>query len=282
LSESIVWIDPDGATATFSKIEFDLRGRFFPSAVVDEEQVPGQPGGRLRNVRHGPLEFAMPVWVQGGSQTALRTALRALVLAMDPTRGVGTIRVTAPGGDQRDLSCICVDGLSVVEKLGETSNTMDQRLVLVFRAHDPYWRSTSNSVRTYSAGSSTATFFPFFPLRLSSSEVFAADTVDNVGDVQTWPVWTATGPMTALVLKNLTTGEALTLTVTLTSGETATIDTDAKTLTKNDGTNLFPYLDWSSVLWALRRGSNSIQVELNGGGGSSSVQLSYPTQYLSP
>ena len=283
MAESLVWIDPDGSTLTFSRVEWDIRGRWFPTIVVDEETVPGQPGGRLREVRHGPLEFALPVWVEAASDTALRTALRAATYALDPTRGLGTIRVTAPGGDQRDLQCICVDGLSMTEKLGESSTPVAQRLVLAFRALEPYWRATSPTSVSFSS-TTPPSFFPIFPLRLSASEVLVDSAVSNTGDVDAWPVWTITGPGSAVVLRNLTTGATTTFSgLSLGVGETMVIDTRPgyKTIAKGDGTNLWTYLA-SGSLWSLRRGSNAIRLEMAGTTAASGLSLSYYVRYLGP
>lgn len=283
MSETVVWIDPDGATTIFSKVEYGINGRWFPSTVIDEEQVPGQPGSRLREVRHGPLEFVMPVWIQAGSATALRTALRNLVYAMDPTRGPGRIRVTAPGGDQRELACIVVDGLEMAERLGSSSTPTDQKLVLAFRAHDPYWTAVSDIVQDFTIGTQPS-FFPFFPLRLTASEIAVDTTIDNGGDVDAWPVWTITGPGSGIVLRNLGTGKNLTPSgLTLAAGDTMVVDTrpGAKTVTKGDGTNLWPFLTSASALWPLRRGPNAMRLEMATTTAASGLRLSYRPRYLS-
>lgn len=285
MSETVLWIDPDGGTLSFSRVEFDIRGRWFPSLALEEDTVPGQPGQRLRAVRHGAMELALAVWIQAASGSALRTALRAAVRSLNPGRGLGTLRVTTPAGDQRDLDCICVDGLSMTEKLGESSTPTDQRLVLAFKAYEPYWKATSDIVQDFTVGGSPATFFPFFPLRLTASEIAVDATVTNTGDVEAWPVWTITGPGSSIVLRNLTTGRDVTISgFTLGAGETLTIDTRPgyKTVARNDGANLWPYVATASSLWSLAEGSNSVRMEMATTTSSSALRLSYRTRYLSP
>ncbi|GGM64057.1 hypothetical protein GCM10012275_38220 [Longimycelium tulufanense] len=282
MAETVIWIDPDGATTTL-EVNWSTRARFAPPIAFEEEGVPEQPGSRLRAVRHATREFVLPLWISDSSESALRTTLRDLVKAMDPARGDGTIRVTAPGGDQREIVCRYAGGLELDEILGDTSGPLVQRTPVVFRAFDPYWRATSDTVDTYTTGT-TATFFPFFPIRLSSSEVFADPTVNNVGDVEAWPVWTITGPGSNVNLKRFTGGETktLTLSTTLGAGETAEIDTrpGKKTVTKGDGTNLFGSLSSSSVLWPLLAGDNPIRVEMTGSTSDSSVKLAFRPRYL--
>lgn len=289
MPETVVWIDPEGAITTFSRVEFDLSGRWFPSLVLDEDPLPGQPGSRLNEVRHGPLEFTMPVWVRTASETALRTALRAVVYALDPSRGVGTVRVTAPGGDLRELPCVCVDGLPMVERLGQTSNTVDQKLVLAFRAHSPYWTAASDTVQDFTLGTQP-TFFngPWFPLRLASSEILVDTSVSNDGDVESWPVWTITGPGSGIVLQNLTSGKDLAFSaqggLVLGSGESVVVDTRPgyKTLTKGDGGNAWPHVAATSALWSLSRGGNAIRLQMAGSTTASGLRVSHRPRYLSP
>lgn len=281
MPETTVWVDPDGGSTTLD-VDWDTSGRFMPPPAWEEDGVPGQPGLRLRAVRHRDREFALPLWIDAASEAALRTAIRDLVAKMDPTRGDGKIRVTSPVGDQREITCRVSAGLDLAERLGSTSGPTVQRAVVVFRAHDPYWTDTSDIIDTYTTGQ-VATFFPFFPLRLTSSEIFAAATVNNSGDVETWPRWQITGPGSAFALRNLTTGKLLQLTEGLGGGETATIDTrpGAKTVVKNDGTNLFPGLSADTSLWPLARGSNSLQIEMPGATSASEVRLTWRRRYLS-
>ncbi len=285
MSETLIWIDPDGVQ-TYLDVDWAVKGRFFPAVDFEEDGVPGQPGLRLRAVRHGVHEFTLPHWVDGTTETDLRSKLRLLVARMDPTRGDGWVRCVAPGGDVREIECRVAAGLDVDETLGQQAGILSQRLTLTFRAWDPYWAATADTTITYAGGGVVATFFPFFPMRLSASETIAADTVTNPGDVDSWPVWTVTGPATDMTATNNTTGKTLTLTFApaLTNPQTVTIDTrpGAKTVTRDDGTSLFSALSLTSQLWPLARGSNSITVSVGGTTAASKVKLMFRPRYLGP
>lgn len=281
MSETVEWIDPDGTTTTL-EVEWAAQGRFAPPSVFDEDGVPGQSGAVLRAVRHKVRDFVLPLWITAATESALRTAKRDLIASMDPIRGDGRIRVSTPVGDQREITCRVAAGLEMVERLGESSGPTLQRAPVLFRAHDPYWYALSDEVDTFELGSSgTASWFPIFPLRLASSEVFADATIINTGDVDVWPVWTITGPGDTIVLRNFTTGALTTLPVALAAGETATIDTRErfKLVTHSNGNNLFPLLGDSS-LWPLQRGSNVIRVEMASATSASSVRLARKPRYL--
>lgn len=275
------WTDPDGVTTPLW-VEYDVEGVFGPPVAVEEEPVPGQPGTRFRDIRHEPREFVLPLYLYNDAPdpSPLHSQIRALVVAMDSTRGEGQLRVVTPLGDQREIRCRAVAGLDVKQSRGEGSSPRHQRLAVMFRAFDPYWYATSDVLSPEYITGAQATFFPILPVRLSSSEVFADIQVDNTGDLECWPVWYITGPGTSVTVRNLSTGKYLTTTFVLAVGEIATIDTRPghKTVVRSDGLNLFGYIVGS--LWPLRRGSNALRVEMGAATAASKVQLSYRFRYL--
>jgi hypothetical protein len=274
------WIDADG-TATALEVEWNATGRGMPPASFEEDRVPERAGSRLRAVRHGTREMTLPLWITGSSESDLWATLRALALTMDPTRGDGKLRVTSIVGDQREVTCRYAAGLELNERLGDTAGPLLQRAQVVFRVHDPYWYAVSDTTQSFTVGT-PATFFPFFPLRLSSSEVYATGSITNAGDVETWPVWTITGPGSAIVLRNQTTGKSLSLSTTLGAGESVVIDTreGVKTVTHSSGANLFSSLSSTSSLWPLARGVNALQIEMSAATSASLVTLAYRPRYL--
>jgi hypothetical protein len=288
--EVTVWIDPVGTQTTLA-VDWGraaVSGRFSPPVIMDEEGIPEQNGQRLRAVRFGPQQFVLPLWVTGATPEQLRTNMRALVSALNPKRGDGIVRVTSTLGDQREIVCRVIDGLQVQERLGDSSGPTVQFMPVVFKAHDPLWRDVSDTVSgPWTVGSSPGSFFPFFPLRLSSSEIFAQATVVNAGDDDAWPVWTINGPGDSPKFKNLTTGKTIDLgTYFIVAGEVVTIDTRPtgsmrKTVVSNINGNLYPRLTAASALWPLVVGSNQVSVEMGTSfAGSTSVQMAYRNRYL--
>lgn len=279
MPETIEWIAPDGVV-TALRVLAAVSGRFAPPPAVEEDAVPGQPGGLLRAVRHNVREFVLPIHLGADTAAAVRTEIRDLVRAMDPTRGEGRLRVTAPGGDQREIRCRAVAGLDLNEG-PFTATPTDQIASVVFRAHDPYWYAASLTVSEFSSGA-RPNFFPFFPLRLSSSEVFADVNVDNPGDVSTWPVWEIEGPGSDIALRNLDTGKVTSLSTTLLAGPSVTVDTrpGKKSVTHSDGSNLWPDLSTDSALWPLGPGNNALRLEMGAAGDTSVIRLRYQPAYL--
>lgn len=279
-----MWIDPAGVITPLD-VDWEASGRFMPDVTHEEDGVPGQPGARHRASRFKPHEFTLKVTLATADEPSLRVAQRALVSAMDPTRGEGTIRVTSTIGDVREIRCYYSAGLGMEEKLGNSGPDMQQAAIL-FRAYDPYWRPTSDTSQSFTIGVG-ATFFPFFPLRLTSSEIAVDTTITNTGDdANVWPTWTIRGPGGVIKLRNFTTGKNLIFTsTTLGVGEFVTVDTrpGRKTVTRQDGTSLFADLDPTSALWPLQTGANAVRLEMTGATpGASALTVNYRPGYLSP
>lgn len=283
--EVLTWIDPYGIE-TGLNVQWDVDGRFSLPFDFQSDAVPGRQGEVFRSVKHGVRSITIPLWIGPCATDAdLRTAMRELVYRLDPLRGDGLFRVQSPLGDQREMVCRA-SGVSMPESVGGTSLLHAQKAVVTFIAHNPYWQDTHDVALDFTVGTQPD-FFPFFPLRLTSSEVFADTTLENDGDVEAWPVWTIKGPGSIIVLSNLTTEETLTLSnaggLVLASGEQCFIDTreGTKTITRQDGLNLFKYISNDSALWSLRAGANNVRLEMAGSSEPSQLKVVYRQRYLS-
>lgn len=282
MSQTVDWVDPDGAATTLL-VTRGTRDLFMPPTVSTFETIPGRAGAKRRTTRHGLRKVLLPGFFGPDNQVDHRDNLRDLAVAFDPTRGDGKLRVTGPDAGTRELVCRYESGLGL-----DVQAATHQRAALEFVAADPYWYDAADTVLDTELDSSLATFFPFFPLVLSSSEVFGAFTITNDGDVSVWPVFTFRGPGSGIVARNVTTGKAFSLTnptdLTVSASETVTVDTrpDRKSVTLQDGTNLFSTLTADSALWPLVKGPNSIQIEMTGATTDSLVRVTHRLGYLVP
>src|SRR5215213_5977140 len=111
--DSITWIDPAGVETplhyalapdgTGSAINADtLRGFGAPPVEFEEIRIPFQPGTQLRDVYVGPRECGFLLFVRDTDATTFRVRERALIRAMDQTRGDGRLRITSVDGRVRD------------------------------------------------------------------------------------------------------------------------------------------------------------------------------------
>lgn len=285
LYDAIAWVPASGATIalddwTRTGLKVGRVGFFAPAYSFLSNTVPEQPGQQLQRVVVGVREVDLPLLIQGTSITDLRTRLRAVVRAFDPTRGDGILRVTTVDGMGRDLTCRYVSGLEIAETADLSGPTWLEATV-VLRAFDPYWYANTPIVSTYTQGSSVL-FFPILPLRIGNTSNFGNPTVTNPGDVSAWPIWTVTGPGSNVLIQNVTTGETLSSYLTLIAGQVLTIDTrpGIKSVTREDGSNQFATLSSTSTLWEIGTGNVAINLTMTGASGASSVVLSYTPRYL--
>jgi phage-related protein len=287
--EVLSWVDPAGVVTVLTdqpdiEVEWGLLGRFMPPSAMVEDDAPGQAGSLLRQVRVRPREVTLPVTVFGADFTELRTRMRSWLRLFDPTRGDGRLRATAPDGAVRELTCRYTTGLEGLETFEHGFG--HARMVLVLRAHDPFWYDTAPQSQTYTTGAQPVFFSdPFFGSpKLASDTILGTQTVSNGGDVEAWPVWTVHGPASSITLSNDTTGQTVDLPVTLTAAQTVVIDTRPfrKTVLRDDGTNLYGSLSNTSSLWSLPTGDSTVTISLPGATSESYVTLVYARRWLSP
>lgn len=283
--ETIIWTDAKGVEYILTdqediSITIGPSGRYMPPIEYQEEEIPYQPGSQVKQVRVKARTIDFPIEINGITQMDVRNKLRELLRWFNPLKGDGRIKSISPDGSQREINCRYLSGLEIKE-----SGQRWERFVLVLKAFDPYWYDINTMVHTFKINESLDSFFPVPPLRLASSTVFADITIDNTGDVETWPEWIITGPGENILLRNITTGEFTELVTSIGEGETITINTKPlkrNKIRKNDGTNLFHTQTDSSSLWSLKDGLNSIRIEMTNATVASSVQLSYKHGYWGP
>lgn len=274
--ETHEWRSADGQTIRFvTRVEASQR--MMPPVTIHTVRVPQAQGGRFRHARHDERLVTIPVVVPGAAVG--RTETRRWARALDPLRGEGTLTVVQGEHAGRQIVCAYETGL---EQWTEEGYELLGLTTLGFRAADPYWQDAAESSLVATINSTAFTWFPFFPLILGSSDVFAQATINNVGDVDAWPIITVLGPGTDLTLTNLTTGEMWQLTGNIAAGATLIVDTrPGHKSARLDGVNVFGRLSDPSVLWPLIPGPNRISIGFASGTSASKVTFSWRNRWLS-
>lgn len=262
------------------------KGLLMPAVSLIEQETPFLDGSRITGVRMPAREVDLPVLVQADTTAALRTALRQMTGWLDPHRGDGTLRLTAPDGTQRDLFCRYAGGLESATDDSTQAGPNWWVVALTLRAADPYFYATLPTTYSFSTAAPVP-FFPIFPLHLSESSVISSARPNNTGDVEAWPIWTITGPATSVTLGNTTTGDSLTLNTALGVGDTIVIDTrpgrKSVVLTGAGGaqSNALGAITPTSSLWPLAIGFNDLNITMSSSGASSLIRLDFSARFLS-
>lgn len=285
--EAVTWIGPDGVELELQP-KWEASNRFAPPLEWEEDSVPGQPGMRFRSVRHGLKTFDQTIWITGTTESDLRTKMRQMVRAMDPSRGEGILKVETPVGDERQIRCFYSGGLGLSETLGDDSGFLFQKAVLTFRAYSPYWEAIDPvAEQFYTSPDPLAGFLgnPFFPIQLSPSEIVVDEVINNPGDVAAWPVVTIQGPGGVIRINNRTTMKTFSLgDYHIVNGVVvADFRPGQKTVIRQGDENLWAYVTSNSSMWSLAPGDNQIVVEMvDSTPGFSNVLFEFTPQYLSP
>jgi hypothetical protein len=273
--ETHEWRSTTGEVIRFVT-EVDAEQRMMMPVEIHTVRVPLAAGGRYRLSRHEERVVTLPVVVPGAQNA--RAELRRWASALDPLKGEGTLTVIHGPHAGRQLVCVYEGGLDDYEEpagpFGKTT--------LAFRAAEPYWQDSTESSISAGVESSAVTWFPFLPLVLGSSDVFASATIDNIGDVDAWPIVTVMGPGGDLTVENQTSGLAWQMTGTIDPGSTLVVDTrPGHKSVRLDGANVFRRLTESSVLWPLIPGLNRVAISFAGAGAEANVTFAWRNRWLS-
>ena len=275
------WIDPDGnehdlthETSPLLHVSRGSAGLGMPPVELVTEKLPTMPGGLVRYAQTRPLEINLPIQVRGTTFADLLGRVELLRswfgTSSETSRTPGYLRVTRPQDDtQRQLACFYTGGLE--GDLNDGGPTWAP-LVVSLLAPDPYWTSVNDEEVVY-----------------GQSDLGTTLAVINSGDFDAYPVWTISGPASAITVTNLTTSKAFALTdnggLSLAAASQLIVDTrptsqrtDPQILHDGDSA-VFDRLTPSSELWWLQPGQNNFTVAASGATGSTSVSLSWLPRY---
>ena len=170
------------------------------------------PGRRLEDVHPEPRIIPLPVRVAATTEQEADDGLAGLSRVL--YGGPCAIRFERPDGTAREITADYLTGFDKVA-IEDNLGTRWNRVPLVFKAYDPYWRSITEDAGLYAAS-------------IPDGQVAQIDHIDitNDGDVDTWPEWTFTAPAEAIELMNLNTGRLFRVQEVFTIGDELRIETD--------------------------------------------------------
>lgn len=274
------WIDPLGVEWPLSDTSDDVGWFTTPGpsgwdATTYEIVTDPLPRGgeSVRFIRAKPGRLVWPIYVFGDTHLEYIERRRQIKRAFTMTvhrRAPGTLVVARPDLTSRSISCYYESGL---EGQGGDGWLWSKDAITLF-CPDGYWKATDQATVTHSYIPGTDYLSPF--PAVSDSLALGESQIDNTGDVDAWPTWTITGPMTAMTATNVTTGYEFTVTYPLAAGEQIIVTTDQPSVRGPIGQNLATSLDWpNAYLWSLLPGTNTVIMNVSGGASGTSVQLAY-------
>jgi hypothetical protein len=286
---AFTWIESDGTEHDLTVL-VGMAGALMPEMELSLRPSARRHGSQLQSVRMRARALAVPLVVQESSSLAMRAKVRQVLSWFDPTTSLldgafgqaGRWRFRAIDGTEREAYAIYTGGLEGPE--GPGGLFADHWLgIAEFTLPNPLWSDVTDQATTFSLASATPKGLfdtPFFPIILSASQVLDRRVILNDGDGDAWPRWVIQGPGANPTLRA---GDAsLRIERTLTVADQILIDTapGIKSVTDQYGNNLYQDVTTDSVLWPLRDGSNTVQVEIDGATAATLVTLAYRREYL--
>lgn len=281
------WIAPDGTEITFSRDATDYKllrnysGLSEVPAIHQPVQAPYQDGQTLIDSALDIREINFEVMIQAADLTTLQTQIRALSSAFNPKRGRGILSYTNEAGEE--YWCYCIGNKTPTLSTSDRGLTW-QRAYIDLVAHDPYWYSGQPTIEYMSV--ITTDFFPF---DISGNFLgWSSDTttLTNEGDVVAPVTISIVGECVDPILTNVTTGEAISIDISMNADDRFVITTGFgnKTATYypsgGSSENGFPYLISTSVLWSLALGDNVITLTNTSFAAASYVSIEWREKYV--
>lgn len=261
-----------------------MAGDLMPSFAFIEQQSPAFDGSIVKDVVINPRDITIPVYVQDVSRPAVLNRVRTIIKNLNPRDNDGQLVINSDG-KTRVLNCRFKSGFAN-DGTGNQQFTKWMKTALVFRAGDPYFYDPADTTFEVRYTPRTTSFYPIPPMQLFNPNSFsdgeAETTLDNDGDVQTWPVIRIQSGGTNPTIVNLTTRKKISFNRIFMDGQVAIIDTrpTRKTVVSETGANLWQDLTADSTLFPLVRGENTISLQMTNPSANALVRFIYKLAYL--
>ncbi len=246
------------------------------------QRGPLQHGDSDIDFRLDPRILQLPLLIEASTLDSGYMAREALTKIFTPANGVGTLRITTDSID-RAIDCVTLGGMDFNV---DPATGWHVRTVVQLRASDPTWYNpTPISGGATPSIAGTPTPVPLLvPWTAGASALNSTLAITNAGTWLSYPIITAVGPITNLIITNTTSGDKIEVSGTIASGDTWTFDLryGRKTVIDQTGANKSSTItaDSSLATFAINRGANAITVTGSSTGAASAVNLVYYTRYV--
>ena len=287
------------ASGSYALQELGMQGMGGAPMHLLTTRGPEQQGTSVVGYRLDPRTLLLPLVYYARNHFEHYNIRAFLSSVFSPSQAKGTLTVTLPDPPdgltlpmgQSSTRCIdvYVSGTPNFDPVAGAGYSV--RTVVQFYADDPTWYDpllNVESIASTVSGTPTA-YAKIYPTTYGALTVNDATTISYSGSVATYPVIQVTGPVTNLVISNVSTGKTITFTGTIPAGRTWTLDLryGYKTVKDDLGANQISSVVAGSALatWAIQptpnvaSGINVITVTGSGATSATSVILSYTNRY---
>lgn len=259
-----------------------LKGIFglnMPPFALHTSESPELDGEQLDDVATLARPIHLPMLLTGRTEEEFRERARDLCDIFDPRHGEASLEIAYADGTRKSVTVIKEMGLEGSEKV-EEAGVRWWKYNLDLLANDPWWNGPPLS-QTWTH-SPPVPALPITPRRVSSSTTFELATLHNPGQVESYPLWTITGPNTGILARRRDTGEQFELTGALLAKKTVTVNTRPRftDVRHSDGADWWEHLAAGSSFWRLPQGETPVDISVFGAEVGSSVRVDYIPRYI--
>lgn len=245
-----------------------------PTSVRIEDSAGD--GGVWRHTKRTTRDVDLPIAILGTSQSDVQEKLRRLSRLTQDKSGPTKLVADYGNGTSLALELHYVGGAE--GQWGDSENLNYARWVFSFKAPQPFWTSTSSESFSINSGVSGRGLLPqLSKLKVSSSNSLGTIIVSSSADVDSYPIWTITGPITDFTASNGT--QSFTLEGTIPSGVTYYVNTEAGTVTNSSGANAYSLLGPAPKLFPIPPGFTTIEVTGGDTDANTIIRCDYALRY---
>lgn len=295
-SEMYIYISPDGVQYPLDvdgrRVVLSDQGTGTPAYEYITQRGPFQHGTSLIAVYAQPRVLQLVINQTYDNRDSYWNGRNNLLYQLNPRKQAidgaveqGVLRRILSTGEKRDLKCLITEGPKFEPRHENAWQEYSYTETLRFTAFDPIYYDPNVQSYMFDKQGSQLIFPATFPITFST--ILQTSAFLYNGTWLTYPTITITGPMVFFHLVNETTDEKIDITYDLAVGETITIDLQYgnKAVTKNDGTNLLPYVSNDSDLGTFHiteanQGVNQFHVHMIGVMSPSQVEMNWNDRYV--
>ena len=254
------------------------------------ERGPMQHGESDLGYRLQPRRIALAVMARGGDDNAWFARRSTLMSIFRSSDSPVKLRVTS-GEVVRQIDCYLNGAMEMKPEIGLIPGW--QQVGIELYAPDPTWYDPVGCSFAFTLGGGGLLAVPLaVPMQVGASTIDQSVVVQYDGSWDAYPVITAVGPITSLLIQNNTLGDKLDFSgVTIGTGDSYVIDCryGHKMVTRtSDGANRIQDLTADSNLATFRigahpdvpDGTNSIRVRATGLTTSSAIYIQFNPRYV--
>lgn len=263
---SLRWTDATGVGLMPGALGLELA----PRTLKTRARIVGDGVDVVRPVV-GMRELTFPLFVEGTDRADYLSKRRRLQAQLASRSGVRVTHVE-DDGETMWAQGFYVGGMEGDGRHGWVSWAL---YAPVLRCGDPYWHMPQQS--TPFALARGGPWFPFPPLQLASSALSVRRALANPGDVDSWPLWTITGPGVGFTITHYGTGRSINYAAPVLAGQVVQIDTrpGSRSVTDAAGTNLMANVTTDPELFPLVGGANDLEAVMGSVGDDSAITLTW-------